>query len=60
MNNWLIQLIAQVFIVMSPQLREQLKQTVLKMEADAKKTENVWDDIFVGVLKSILGITNGA
>jgi len=57
MNHWLVQLISQILIGMSPQLREGLKTWIRDMEAEAKTTENPWDDIFVGILKTVLGIT---
>lgn len=56
MNEWLLRIIAMVFGVMSPELRTGITGYVKRLEADAKKTPNPWDDIFVGLLKSILNI----
>ncbi|GAI93121.1 unnamed protein product [marine sediment metagenome] len=54
MNKWLLQLITMVVTVMSPELRKGLEVWLDKLEADAKKTANPWDDILVGLLKSML------
>jgi hypothetical protein len=56
MQNWLLALIGQVFSVMTPDLRNALVAFIKTMEVNAKKTPNPWDDIFVGVLKSLLNI----
>lgn len=54
MNNWIAALIRQMLSVISPELRKVVTELVNKLEADAKKTPNPWDDIFVGLLKYIL------
>ncbi|MBA7571647.1 hypothetical protein ES708_13413 [subsurface metagenome] len=54
MNEWLLQLITMIVTVMSPELRKGLEDWLDKLEADAKKTANPWDDILVGLLKSML------
>lgn len=56
MNEWLLRILTMVFSVMTPELREGMVAFINTMEANAKKTPNPWDDIFVGVLKSMLGI----
>jgi len=56
MNEWIMRLIALVTTVISPELKAGLTAFMSKLEADAKKTPNPWDDIFVGLLKSLLGI----
>lgn len=56
MNDWIMRLIALVVTVISPELKSGLTEFVAKLEADAKKTPNPWDDVFVGVLKTLLGI----
>lgn len=56
MNEWILRLVTMVFSVMTPELRHSLSVFVKKLETDAKKTPNPWDDIFVGLLKTILGI----
>ena len=56
MNEWLLRIISMVFSVMTPELRESMVAFVNTMTANAKKTPNTWDDIFVDVLKSILSI----
>lgn len=54
MNKWLLQIITMVVTVMSPELRIGLEDWLTNLEADAKKTANPWDDILVGLLKSML------
>lgn len=54
MNKWLLQLITMVVTVMSPELRKGLEDVVNGLETQAKKTANPWDDILVGLLKTIL------
>ncbi|MBA7618693.1 hypothetical protein ES703_26024 [subsurface metagenome] len=56
MNEWILRIITMVLSVMTPELRENMTSFVKNMEAAAKKTPNPWDDIFVGLLKSLLGI----
>jgi len=54
MNEWMLRILGMVFTVMTPELREGLKQFVLNLEKQAKATPNPWDDIFVGILKTVL------
>ena len=54
MNKWLLQLITMVVTVMSPELRKGLDDVLNDLDAKAKKTANPWDDILVGLLKTIL------
>jgi len=56
MNSWIALLVQQLLNVISPELRKAVADFVLKLEADAKKTANPWDDILVGFLKGILQI----
>lgn len=59
MNQWLIRLLIQMILVMSPQLKDLLTAQVNELEAQAHSTQNPWDDLFVGLLKIILGIGQG-
>lgn len=54
MNEWIMRLFGLVVTVISPELRTGLEAWLNKLEADAKKTPNPWDDVFVGILKSVL------
>ena len=56
MDEWLLRLIGMIITVLSPELKTGLTEFVAKLEADAKKTPNPWDDIFVGLLKTLFGI----
>jgi len=55
MNKWLLQLVTMMLSVITPQLREGLNEFVLNLERQAAETPNPWDDIFVGLLKTLLG-----
>lgn len=54
MKDWLFKLITMVVTVMSPELRKGLEDVLNGLEAQAKKTANPWDDILVGLLKTLL------
>lgn len=54
MNEWIMRLITLVATVISPELKQGIAEFVAKLEADAKKTANPWDDILVGILKTML------
>jgi len=56
MNNWLLMLVGQMLSVITPQLRQGLTAFVITLEKQAKATPNPWDDIFVGIVKSVLQI----
>ena len=54
MNEWILRLIGLVVTVASPELRQALEDWLTTLEAQAKKTANPWDDILVGMLKTLL------
>ena len=54
MNEWIFRLIGLIVTVMSPELRKGLEDVISDLEMRAKKTANPWDDVLVGVLKTIL------
>lgn len=54
MNKWLLQIITMVVGVASPEIRTGVLQLLNKLEEQAKKTPNPWDDILVGLLKTIM------
>jgi len=54
MNEWILRLITLVVTVASPELRKGLEGWLAQLDEQAKKTANPWDDILVGMLKSIL------
>jgi len=55
MNKWLLQLVTMMLGVITPQLRKGLNDFILNLEKQAKETPNPWDDIFVGLLKTLMG-----
>lgn len=59
MDDWIMRLIHMVVTVVSPELRDGIAQWVNELDAQAKKTSNPWDDIFVAVLKSVLFVKKG-
>lgn len=54
MNDWIMRLFSLVVTVISPELRKGLETWLNQLEESAKKTPNPWDDVFVGILKSVL------
>lgn len=54
MNDWIMRLFGLVVTVISPELRKGLEEWLTQLEERAKKTPNPWDDVFVGILKSVL------
>lgn len=54
MNEWLLRLVRLVLTVLSPELRTALVEWLDDLDARAKNTDNPWDDVLVGILKSIL------
>jgi len=54
MNEWILRLIGLVVTVASPELQKALEQWLGQLEEQAKKTANPWDDILVGMLKTLL------
>lgn len=54
MENWMAKLLKTIVTQMSPTIRSALVNFVKMMEVDAKKTDNPWDDIGIGILKFVL------
>ena len=54
MNKWLLRIIALVIPQVSPQIRDGLCSLLNELEAKAKETKNPWDDILIGLVKTIL------
>jgi len=54
MNEWILRLIGMIFSVASPELRKGIEEWLNNLDAQAKKTSNPWDDILVGLLKTLL------
>ena len=55
MNKWLWELLRLILTVASPQIRESFCKLLNTLEEQAKETDNPWDDVLVGVLKTIMG-----
>ena len=55
MSKWLSELFRLILTVASPQIKDALCKLLNTLEENAKKTDNPWDDVLVGLLKSILG-----
>jgi len=54
MDEWLLRLIRMIVSAASPEIRKNLAEWLIKLEAEAKKTENKCDDILVMILKAML------
>lgn len=53
--NW-ITILGQLITGMSPEVREELKQALDRMQVRAKATKLPFDDIGVAILRGILGL----
>jgi len=54
MNKWIWRLIGLVLSQASPVIREHLCTLLADLEQKAKETDNPWDDVVVGLLKTVL------
>ncbi|GAH42770.1 unnamed protein product [marine sediment metagenome] len=54
MHEWIFGLIRLVIGVVSPELRTGVAALLDKLEEQAKRTSNPWDDILVAMLKQIM------
>lgn len=54
MNKWIWELIRLILSVASPEIRESICKLLNTMEQKAKETKNPWDDVLVGLLKTVL------
>jgi len=54
MNELLLRIIVLVVTMMSPALRTVVTEFLHRLETEAKKTDNPWDDILVAILKSLI------
>lgn len=54
MEKYLLSLIRLLVSVISPELRSGLTTLLNTLEKQAEKTPNEWDDVIVGLLKSLL------
>lgn len=51
----IIAIVVQILANMSPVIRDSIVVWIKELEAEAKKTDNPWDDILVMLLKAALG-----
>ena len=54
MNALLLRILLVVITMMSPTLLTVVTEFLHRLEAEAKKTGNPWDDILVDILKSLI------
>lgn len=54
MSDWIFRILVLVIGVVSPEIRTGVTELLDKLEAQAKKTANPWDDILVALLKQIM------
>jgi len=55
MNKWLIPIIQQFVVMMSPELIKNLQMGIDDMVKKAETTKNPWDNILTGLLQAIVG-----
>ena len=56
MDKWYAKPIPLILTSISPQLREGIKTGLTEWDTKAKTTDNPWDDILVGLLRTITGL----
>jgi len=54
MNELLFRILLLVVTMLSPAVKKTLADLINQLDADAKKTANPWDDIFVAMLKTLI------
>ena len=61
MQDWMISLlipiIERIINAVSPQIRQMLSDSLIKLWEEAEKTSNPWDNIVVGLLMSLVGLS---
>lgn len=55
MNPWIAKLLGLVVKAVSPEIKTGAAELLDRLEAQAKKTANPFDDILVEMLKDIMG-----
>lgn len=55
MSKIIVDILLKAFSLLSPEMRKTLLAFVADLEAKAKLTQNPWDDVFVFVLKMLIG-----
>lgn len=56
LEKFALEMMKMIIPVISPELKDELDVGVQKLEDKAKKTTNKFDDILVGLLKTLLSI----
>lgn len=54
MSKWIWELIRLILSVASPQIRESVCTLLNDLEQKAQQTKNPWDNVLVGLLKTVL------
>jgi len=54
MNVLLFRILLLVVTMLSPAVKSTLTDLLNQLDADAKKTDNPWDDIFVAMLRTLV------
>jgi len=56
MNELLLRILVLVVTMLSPAVRIVVTEFLTRLEAEAKKTANPWDDILVAILKTLIPV----
>lgn len=56
MNNWVAVLLQAMLGNITPEIRNAVVEFIGKLEKQATETSNKWDDVLVGILKSIFQV----
>lgn len=57
MEKIIARIVQEIINRLSPEMKDAIKQAVVKLETSAAATENPWDDLAVQILKAALNIS---
>ena len=59
MNELLLHILLLVLTQISPDVKKDLQDLLSRLESLTKATPNPWDDVLVGILKTLLTVPEG-
>lgn len=54
MPNWIVNILIAVLLKASPEIKGTICEKLNDLEVKAKETKNPWDNVVVGLLKTVL------
>jgi len=56
LEKFAIKVLEMIIPVISPELKKEMDEGIKRLEAQANKTPNKFDDILVGLIKTLLNV----